>query len=175
MTTLPYLYGQPRPDAEDVERASAIAYMNEQLIKKQREYLRTWAAALRSKQYKQVTGTLCDHRERMCCLGVACDVLGDGWWVRDEVIRDLVLGDEENKQGVWSYIDRYPKVAVIDVNALVCLDYDSIDDGNLPDVLKRKLGITADVADIFVNLNDVKKYSFVRIAEFIEKNFLQDI
>ena len=42
--------------------------------------MRTWYEALKSGEYTQGRGALCDPDGRMCCLGVAVDVLYDGDW-----------------------------------------------------------------------------------------------
>ena len=46
------------------------------------ELVRQWTAALRSGKYKQTTGVLAryypDGTSSHCCLGVLCDVIGDG-------------------------------------------------------------------------------------------------
>ena len=39
-----------------------------------------WLAALRSGDYEQGRGQLCDAEGRMCCLGVLYDVAHDGDW-----------------------------------------------------------------------------------------------
>lgn len=45
--------------------------------------LRTkWTTALRSGEYRQGTGKLRDG-DAFCCLGVLCDVFGQGQWSRD--------------------------------------------------------------------------------------------
>lgn len=40
----------------------------------------TWVKALRSGEYEQGRGFLCDASGRMCCLGVAIDSCVDGEW-----------------------------------------------------------------------------------------------
>lgn len=44
----------------------------------------TWLRALRSGEYKQTRGKLKDLSGGYCCLGVACEVIGDGLVLREE-------------------------------------------------------------------------------------------
>ena len=41
-----------------------------------------WLKALRSGEYEQGRGRLCDPEGRMCCLGVLYDVAVDGYWAK---------------------------------------------------------------------------------------------
>jgi hypothetical protein len=41
---------------------------------------RAWIKALRSGEYEQTQGKLCDAEGAMCCLGVLIDVTQDGEW-----------------------------------------------------------------------------------------------
>jgi hypothetical protein len=40
-----------------------------------------WTAALRSGNYKQGAGALKNKNDEYCCLGVLCDISGEGEWV----------------------------------------------------------------------------------------------
>jgi hypothetical protein len=46
----------------------------------QRRHRKAWVKALREGGYKQGRGMLCNARDGMCCLGVACDISGLGYW-----------------------------------------------------------------------------------------------
>ena len=58
------------------------------------EDVKIWIAALRSGKYKQ-SRTALNGRDGFCCLGVLCDISGQGKWVeRDDGISRYVIGDE---------------------------------------------------------------------------------
>lgn len=55
-----------------------------------------WLPALRSRKYKQAHGVLALDEERMCCLGVACDILDPSLWrqgAESEGTIPIVWGD----------------------------------------------------------------------------------
>ena len=97
-----------------------------------------WVAALRSGDYKQGLGRL-RHGDEFCCLGVACDVIGDGEWVFRPAERRYYLLDG------FSY------------------------EGALPLALQEALGIALSGSGVYVTMNDNKKRTFPEIADFIEK------
>lgn len=101
-----------------------------------------WVAALRSGKYEQGTGRLYDG-QKMCCLGMLCDVLKDelGLQWAEERKRELSIDN--------SRINLPRSIA----------DHAGLDDcsGRLPD------GRT------LVYLNDMERYSFEQIADVIER------
>lgn len=44
------------------------------------EMKKKWVAALRSSNYTQGRFSLKDKDNRFCCLGVLCDISGEGYW-----------------------------------------------------------------------------------------------
>ena len=70
---------------------------------KQQLRVRTmWVDALRSGDYEQGTGQLCNDREQYCCLGVYHDAVTDGYWKR-------------NNSGAWGIADEWGLVNIGDV------------------------------------------------------------
>lgn len=58
--------------------------MSDRNIPNDEQDLRTrWIAALRSGKYKQGVGCLRDSTDRMCCLGVLCDLVDPNGWIDD--------------------------------------------------------------------------------------------
>ena len=100
--------------------------------------------ALRSGKYEQTSGTLRDGCS-FCCLGVLCDISGAGQWEDRDV-----------------YVDR------------PLLKQYRMPDGNysvqyLPSALKTQTGLTDEVLDHLMDMNDSGK-PFTVIADYIEAN-----
>lgn len=103
-----------------------------------------WVAALRSGKYEQVQGQLRytkDGKHSYCCLGVLCDVSGEGTW--DRTSYDI---DTEDIEGITSL------------------------DGQLDGLGQRMFGITAPQEETLIAMNDEHKASFAEIADYIEAN-----
>lgn len=109
----------------------------------QKEHRKAWIEALRSGKYAQGQARL--KSDKYCCLGVACDVSGQGRWS----LNTYVCGD-----GLRS----------VDKSAI-----------SLPEDVKNYYGLRnkhggfADDEDSLIRCNDTKKYTFEQIADIIER------
>lgn len=117
-----------------------------------------WLEALRSGNYKQGTGKLRQvekNGDTYCCLGVLCDVLGVKWHTSDDD---------------W---DGHPAYGVMDNRY--------INDSDLPDRIRNKVGLTYEDTEKLIHLNDGgfnyktnkqdPRRKFPTIAKYIEQNF----
>lgn len=115
-----------------------------------------WMTALRSGEYKQTRGQLCDHEGKMCCLGVLYDVAVDGDWdVEDNnegIDPDLVDGDS------WDWGIKIDK------------DAKYIQTTDLTDEILTQLGLTEDDQIYLVSMNDLQRKRFPTIANWVEAN-----
>lgn len=125
-----------------------------------------WIDALNSGEYKQARGRLCDNEGRMCCLGVAIDVLVDADWVHE-----YELG-----WGVYTG-ESYPSFDTGKMERAIEMD-------QLPDRISDKLGISLDQMYELMHQNDGftewmfgpdklvkhKPKNFKQIAKWIEAN-----
>lgn len=102
------------------------------------EYRQIWIDALRSGRFAQTTGGLRDDTG-FCCLGVAADILGGGWWGN----RDSGRYDYHTDDG-WNCI------------------------GNMPPTLRDELGLTDNDVRQLTNMNDFEEKTFAEIADYIE-------
>lgn len=108
-----------------------------------------WVKALRSGKYKQTTGRL-NRIGNYCCLGVLCDISKLGTWVQPQ-------------------------------NNIGWLEYKSTDEFDaavfLPDSVQKLTGMYSICGSdnksklSLMDLNDEKKWSFKKIAAYIEKNY----
>lgn len=103
-----------------------------------------WIRALRSGEYRQGQGRLCDNN-RFCCLGVAYDVLVDGEWERKN--------DYANRWGIR-------EIAGSDSN---------LSTGMLPVYILDKIELDMYDVNSLVEMND-NGDSFEEIADWIEEN-----
>jgi hypothetical protein len=101
-----------------------------------------WIAALRSGKYTQGFGRLRSGDDCYCCLGVLCDVAGDGCWVADSIVPD-------------------PNHSVLYVNG-ECSAYAVPQES-----LQYKLGIAEAIKTLWL-MNDLQQKSFNEIADYIE-------
>ncbi len=99
-----------------------------------------WVEALRSGEYKQVSGILRAHfyeeSPKHCCLGVLCDIVNPDGWVGNSVFK---YGEEEIS-------------------------------GELPKALRKKLEIHPNTQRRLIDLNDTVGASFDEIADWIEEH-----
>lgn len=109
-----------------------------------------WCAALRSGEYKQARGQLCDAKTgAMCCLGVAYDVLWDGEWV----LRGSSYAAKEKGGAKFDFAF-----------------------GKLPVHVQEALGLSDEQQLTLTRMNDGWAYSeitpknFDEIADWIEEN-----
>lgn len=113
-----------------------------------------WLKALRSGQYKQTIGALKTQSKngdcRYCCLGVLCDVSGEGKWVEGDWIKS-----PPRKHLGYTFGD------VTMTGALS------------PDFSKRH-GITLRTPDLLIEMNDLNCMSFKKIADWIETNIKEE-
>ena len=104
-----------------------------------------WLEALRSGKYKQGRGKLRSVDDEFCCLGVLCDISGQGEWE--------TLGDQT---GYLSLTER---------------EYDWY---QLPQFMMKFSGIRLQEQRTLMVLNDIKELSFPEIANWIEENVPED-
>ncbi len=97
-----------------------------------------WLEALRSGRYPQDRGHLRSDRG-FCCLGVLCDVSGTGTWERSDG-----TGEFQFSQGRFGYY------------------------GLLPASLRESLGLSWDLMQTLIRMNDLSECSFVEIADYAE-------
>jgi len=100
-----------------------------------------WIAALRSGKYRQGIGFL-NSDKGFCCLGVLCDISGDGEWKPDN-------DPEIDCQLYW--IGTTATRAVLDEKSI------------------RKHGFSGGTISDLIDMNDRGK-SFAEIANYIEQN-----
>lgn len=111
-----------------------------------------WVRRLRSGDYAQGTGALCDEAERYCCLGVLCEVAVDVGVIPPRAL-STVGGDYQYRGDALDVASSYPPRRVMDWAGFVT-------QGDEP-------GLGAyDLAD----LNDEGR-TFTEIADVIEANF----
>lgn len=125
-----------------------------------KEFKPVWLAALRSGQYKQTTGRLCEpgkKHDTFCCLGVAANILiengHDLKWVEpsdDSFEYDLVNRKGKGDNGQLSPIGPKWLAKVLQTHL-------------------TKPGMYSRVESELIDLND-SGYSFKKIAKWIEKN-----
>lgn len=99
-----------------------------------------WVEALRSGEYKQGRGQLCDMKGRFCCLGVACDLSGVGSWVAEP--------DNDRRD--------YCTASGVPVETF------------MPQEVMAWLGIAEEAEHRLVRANDNQAQSFSEIADLIE-------
>jgi len=114
-----------------------------------KELKQKWIKMLRSGRYKQGRGHLAKQKTensdwRFCCLGVLCEAAGT---------KAKFITDDKTRYQDDFKVARYG---------------DS--DATLNENLRRKYGITLDETEKLMELNDNEKWSFKRIATWIEKN-----
>jgi hypothetical protein len=112
---------------------------------KNKELKKQWLADLRSGNYKQCTGQLCDTGTKnfmasYCCLGV--------------------LGRSIQKINAHSIKFIKGEITYKNVN----------DSETLPTCLRKEIGISPNGQDKLMELNDDYEKNFKEIADFIEKN-----
>lgn len=117
---------------------------------------KNWIKALRSGEYKQTEGFLCSVNngiESFCCLGVLCDLEGDGYW---EITQNKDLFEEAV---FFGYDYRY------DYRTKNHNSYDEFP----PNSLMKKVGLKRADAETLAKMNDHGD-SFKVIADYIEDN-----
>lgn len=100
-----------------------------------------WLEALRSGRYKQGKSRLRNNKDEFCCLGVLCDISGQGQWK---------LADDKTTY----YYCKEKK------NGYHCL----------PPFMEEFSGIGAGTLEDLMGLNDIDELSFPEIAEWIEES-----
>lgn len=105
--------------------------------------LQLWIEALRSDRFTQTRDVLCS-KDGYCCLGVACELA-------------IENGVSVNKIRI--------------VRSVFSKSDASYDDKrfDLPDSVRGWLGISKQIEETAISLNDEKKASFSEIADFLEK------
>lgn len=113
------------------------------------EQKKKWVDALRSGEYKQGYDSLCTTdrgKTTWCCLGVGLDVLVEGEWIETQCGNAIE----------WGFV-LDPKDNVV------------LRTGTPSDQQIRIMGITNNQMVVLTGLNDGDKYTFNRIADWIEK------
>lgn len=128
-----------------------------------------WVAALRSGKYKQGTGALMKkgmfpRRDQYCCLGVACDLYAKTGGKLETAVRF--------KRNFFNDYPKWFKIVFFNGNY-----------APLPEVVWKWLGLQTNVGefnnaipapdsdldyDSLTQLNDMARWSFKQIADFIE-------
>jgi hypothetical protein len=121
----------------------------------QQQHRRELVDALRSGKYQQATGMLKTQDNRFCCLGVACDISGLGYW---ENVKESMVDTN------YVITGRDPLGATLGMGPLN--EYFGLGaTGDFhPPVLKD-----GTYAYNLYNLNDSLHWSFDQIADFIEE------
>jgi hypothetical protein len=108
-----------------------------------------WLSALLSGKYRQGRGGLKQvnvvDEETYCCLGVACDLTGEGEW-ESPASYSRFAGFKSKYSSQFG------------------------DLGRIPRGLAEKLGLTEAAQGKLIDMNDSKNWSFKRIANWIDKN-----
>lgn len=105
-----------------------------------------WVAALRSGKYQQGTEVLRDEFKEFCCLGVLCEIDPEVTW-------------SENDAG-YKYKE--------EPDRLLTTQFDDGDDYQESPLLE-KYGITVQIQEVLIRLNDEEQLDFNGIADFIEE------
>lgn len=135
-----------------------------------RENVTKWVQALRSGEYEQTTGMLCNRDSRgeyaFCCLGVASEVaIASGV----EVVR-LHIEDAREQLYQWHDADSEPDNPIV---------VDSDGENELPWPVQQWLGILSgnpmlDRSGLScIVANDERKYTFAEIADMVEDYYLE--
>lgn len=111
-----------------------------------KELKKAWIKALRSGEYKQGTNFLCAEG-KYCCLGVLADISLDTYWTISKSA-SFFAGRE-----VWRI--RYSTEF-------------------FSDKILKKLELSSHDQGILTELNDSRRWSFKKIANWIEKNIDAD-
>lgn len=127
------------------------------------EFKAAWLKALLSGEYTQTADCLFDGKG-YCCLGVACKVAG----------ADFVLVPEDTCDTERYFTNRgnsliFPSIEDVDNSV-----YDVLDQEVPAEVLKSFEGLlyrrTYQVKNLLSAMNDIWKYTFPQIADWIEAN-----
>jgi hypothetical protein len=115
--------------------------------------VKKWVKALRSGGYRQGQENLCKEDEisgdcDYCCLGVACDILIEGDWVKPPHWKEWGIGNP-GKHKVFGF----PAISIPSLETL------------------KEMGLDLAYAKELAKLND-KGWSFKKIANKIEKDLL---
>jgi hypothetical protein len=65
-----------------------------------------WVAALRSGEYQQADGCLRTADRRYCCLGVLCEISGDGAWEEDGTVSYYNVAGQPSNSHLPSEMNR---------------------------------------------------------------------
>lgn len=88
------------------------------------ELRKKWVDALRSGKYKQGTGCLRNTSNHFCCLGVLCDIYGEGLWIsagkNDQYFFDLY--NEQTAEILPNYILNAVGISSNDQEALMAMN-----------------------------------------------------
>lgn len=117
-----------------------------------------WLKALRSGKYRQARGSL-NTSGAYCCLGVLCDVTKKFPSIQQAV------------EGHWETL-RPTQAADYPLDYIV-QDGDGCEvteSGTIPTPLRGLIGLDSDVEGRLINLNDERKFGFVAISNWVEKN-----
>lgn len=131
------------------------------------EFKAAWIKALRSGEYTQTKDFLFDGKG-YCCLGVACKVVGVDFVLDPE---DTYTCDTERYFTKNGNSLVYPSIEDVDNSV-----YDVLDQEVPAEVLKSFDGLflsyrrTYQVKNLLSAMNDIWKYTFPQIADWIEAN-----
>jgi hypothetical protein len=101
-----------------------------------------WIAALRSGKYKQGRLFLRDSEDNYCCLGVLCEIAGEVA-IANAADNDTVY----RRAGAYCYRGTF---------------------GTLSSTMLREFGMSANLMNKLMEMNDTERCSFDTIADYIE-------
>lgn len=110
-----------------------------------------WIEALRSGKYKQGRNVLRSSNDRFCCLGVLCDISGQGQW----------KGESCGCEAGYYYYERNGQPA----------ESEGI---TLPVFVKHFANIEDKDQEVLMGMNDHDNISFDEIGDWIELNIKED-
>lgn len=120
------------------------------------EWKAKWVAALRSGEYKQ-TREFLRTSTGFCCLGVLCDLVDPSGWRAPVIARVGPLAGTS--------ADVYPYAVEGSATGTT---------GFMPQNIAQRVGLPFDRVHVLARLNDVERYSFDQIADFIINEIASD-
>lgn len=155
-----------------------------------KENIRKWVEALRSGKFQQTNGALRDL-DGYCCLGVACEVSGLGYWA-NAPHKDKETAESEVRNGSQCFVVTPATIVELSAGDRLSRVYEGGDyqEEFLPDGVKEWLGVESVNPDMMESinldsvkdslyttlaaLNDDEKWDFNQIADAIERKYLSE-
>lgn len=140
----------------------------EDAVKLANERIDAWLAELRNPERKQATGYLKRVDGSQCCLGVLCDIAG--MTSVKKTYNDTVEVYLGPVTGRPEYRSNPPKCVANSVGLDTSGQIKHPDGRGVLDVPEKDWGDQYDEYRNLISLNDTSRYSFLQIADVIEKN-----